>query len=192
MSLETVVEDIRNEAKERRKEILEEAEQEANEILEEAKKDAAETLASAEEEVSEEIEQEREQRLSSAKLEAKQMRLEARRDALDEVKEAIEERIAALEGDERRELTQELIETASDEFDEEAIVYGREEDTELLQSILTDYDDLSYGGTRECLGGVIVEGEQSRVRINNTFDSILEEVWEDNLKDVSDILFDNQ
>ena len=43
---------------------------------------------------------------------------------------------------------------------------------------------------RSCLGGVVVDSADSRVRVNNTFDSVLDDVWEDSLKDVSDILFD--
>ena len=36
----------------------------------------------------------------------------------------------------------------------------------------------------------MVDSTDSRVRVNNTFDSVLEDVWEDSLKNVSDILFD--
>jgi len=36
----------------------------------------------------------------------------------------------------------------------------------------------------------VVESDASRVRVNNTFDSVLETVWEDQLKDVSTRLFE--
>jgi V/A-type H+-transporting ATPase subunit E len=191
MSLETVVEDIRDEARARAEEIRESAEQEADEIVAEAEADAEEIVAEREREVERTVEQEREQRLSSAKLEAKQQRLEARRDALAAVRESVEEAVAGLE-DGREELTRALLEDAAAEFDDDASVqvYGRADDAALLEDLVDDYDGFEYAGERECLGGVVVESESSRVRVTNTFDSVLETVWEDELKQISERLFE--
>ncbi|MFB6068962.1 MAG: V-type ATP synthase subunit E [Halobacterium sp.] len=195
MSLETVVEDIRDEARERAKEIRADAEERAEELVAEAEADAEATIEEAEAEVEREIAQERQQQLSSAKLEAKQMRLEARRDAIQDVRELVEDRIESIEGDEREELTRELLDAAAaDEFDEgvDVRVYGRADDEELVSEILDDYDGFEYAGEYDCLGGVVVESEASQVRVNNTFDSVLEDVWENNLKAISARLFDEE
>ena len=192
MSLETVAEDIRNEARERAEEIREDGEARAAEIIDEAEADADEILAAKETEIENQIEQEREQRLSSAKLEAKQKRLEARRDVLQEVREDVEERVANLGGEDREELTRTLLDAAAEEFesDDTVTVYGRADDEELLTDVLADYDGFEYAGEVDCLGGVVVESEASRLRVNNTFDSVLEDVWEDNLKEISSRLFE--
>ncbi|WP_436345630.1 V-type ATP synthase subunit E [Natronorubrum sp. FCH18a] len=192
MSLDTVVEDIREEAHARAEDIRAEGEARAEEIESAAEEEAEEIVASAEQEVEREIEQLHEQRLSSAKLEAKQKRLEARRDVLGDVREQVEDELAALEGETREELTRTLLDAASDEFDEgdDVNVYGRASDEELITSILDDYNGYEYTGEYECLGGVVVESGQSRVRVNNTFDSLLEDVWEDNLRDISNRLFE--
>ncbi|WP_207586820.1 V-type ATP synthase subunit E [Halomontanus rarus] len=192
MSLDTVVEDIREEAHARAEDIRAEGEARAEEIESAAEEDAEEIVTDAERAADREIEQLREQRLSSAKLEAKQQRLEARRDVLSEVREHVEKELTALEGDTREELTRELLEAASVEFDagDDVSVYGRSEDATLLESVVTDYDGYEYAGEYDCLGGVVVESEQSRVRVNNTFDSILEDVWEDNLREISNRLFE--
>ncbi|AEH36457.1 V-type ATP synthase subunit E [Halopiger xanaduensis] len=194
MSLDTVVEDIREEAHARAEEIRAEGESRADEIESAAEEDAEATLEEAEREVDREIDQLREQRLSSAKLEAKQKRLEARRDVLGEVREQVEEELASLDGNTREELTRALLEAAGTEFDagDDVSVYGREDDRELIESILEDdaFDGYEYAGERDCLGGVVVESDQSRVRVNNTFDSVLEDVWEDNLQAISNRLFE--
>ncbi|MDS0476660.1 V-type ATP synthase subunit E [Natrinema sp. 1APR25-10V2] len=192
MSLDTVVEDIREEAHARAENIRSEGEARAEEIESAAREDADEIVANAEAEVEREIEQLREQRLSSSKLEAKQKRLEARRDVLGDVRDAVEEELAALEGDAREELTRDLLEAATDEFDEgdDVNVYGRGSDEALIESILADYDGYQYAGEYDCLGGIVAESEQSRVRINNTFDTVLEDVWEDNLREISNRLFE--
>jgi V/A-type H+-transporting ATPase subunit E len=194
MSLDTVVEDIRDEARARAEEIRDEADEEAAAIVSEAEADAEQIRSEREAEVEQQIKQEREQRLSSAKLEAKQARLGARRDVLEDVRSDVEQAIADIEGDRREELTRALFEAAIDEFDDaaELSVYGRASDEDLIEDVLEDYDNATYAGERDCLGGVVVESEASRVRVNNTFDSVLESVWEDNLKDISDRLFDSQ
>ena len=192
MSLDTVVEDIREEAHARAEDIHAEGDARAEEIESAAEADAEEILETAEEEVEREIAQLREQRLSSAKLEAKQERLEARRDVLEDVREAVEDELVDLPADTREELTRTLLDAASVEFDEgdDVHVYGRAGDADLLSSILEDYDGYEYAGEYDCLGGVVVESEQSRLRVNNTFDSVLEDVWDDHLRDVSARLFD--
>jgi len=191
MSLDTVVEDIREEARERAAEIREEAEREAEEIIEQAEADAEGIRAEREREVERQIEQEREQKLSSANLEAKQQRLEARRDVLEEVRDRAEAEIATLE-DGREELTRALLDAAVAEFDDDATVevYGRPADEDLLRSIISDYGGCEYAGEVDCLGGVVAEAAESRIRVNNTFDSVLDDVWEDNLREVSERLFE--
>jgi V/A-type H+-transporting ATPase subunit E len=192
MSLDTVVEDIRDEARARAEEIRAEGETEAEELIDAAEADAEETIEEAERAAERAIEQEREQKLSSAKLEAKQMRLEARRDVLADVRDRVEDTLVDMDGEEREELTRALLDAASVEFEDASTVdvYGRESDQELLEDVVADYDGYEVAGTRECLGGVVVEAEESRLRVNNTFDSLLEDVWEDNLKAISSRLFD--
>ena len=194
MSLDTVVEDIRDEANTQAREIIEAAEAEAEEIIEAAEAEAEEIIEAAEAEVEREIEREREQQLSSAKLEAKQERLEARRDALSTVKARVEEEIEALPEDQRETLTRELLDAASGEFEDAdtVLVYGRPEDQDLVETLLEEYDGYEWGGEYDCLGGVVVESREGRIRINNTFDSVLEDVWEDHLKAFSDTLFEEQ
>ncbi|WP_302081684.1 V-type ATP synthase subunit E [Salinibaculum rarum] len=193
MSLDTVVEDIRDEARARAEEIRAEADSEAEEILAEANADAEQIREEREQEVKRQIEQEREQKLSSANLEAKQDRLEARRDILQDVRTQVETAIAELD-DGREELTRALLDAAATEFDDDAtvLVYGRADDEELLESILEDYDGFEYADAYDCLGGVVAESEESRVRVKNTFDSVLDEVWEDNLREISERLFEDQ
>jgi V/A-type H+-transporting ATPase subunit E len=193
MSLETVIEDIRETARERADEIRTEAETEADRIVSEADAEAEEILAGAEADVEREIAQEREQQRSSATLEAKQQRLEARRDQLAAVREATETAIADLEGEPRESVTRALLDAAAAEFEnaDTVAVYGKAEDADLLESILEAYDGYELAGSVDCLGGVVVESEDSRLRVNNTFDSVLERIWDDELREISDRLFES-
>ncbi len=191
MSLDTVVEDVRDEARARASEIREAAEAEAEEILAEAEADAERIREERLAEADDQIEQEREQTLSSAKLAAKQERLGARRDVLTDVHDAAEAAIADLDDDDRRELTAAALDASLAEFDDDAdvAVYTRGEDTALLEELVADRD-AEVAGEVDCLGGVVAESDASRVRVNNTFDAVLDAVWDDELKAVSERLFD--
>jgi V/A-type H+-transporting ATPase subunit E len=191
MSLDTVVEDVRDEARARAEEIREAAEAEAEEIIAEAEADAEEIRDERLAAVERQIEQEREQTVSSAKLEAKQERLGARRDVLEEVYEDVESAIAGLGGERRRELTKTLLDASLAEFDDDepVSIYARSSDVELVEELLAD-TNAEVDGEVDCLGGVVAESDASRVRVNNTFDSILESVWDDELKQVAERLFD--
>jgi V/A-type H+-transporting ATPase subunit E len=191
MSLETVVEDIREEAREEAATIRNEGEARAEEIVSEAEADAEAIREEAREEAERQIEREREQAVSSATLEAKQDRLEARRDALQDVRAAVEERIAEMDGERREALTRALLADAAREFegDDAVSVSCRAADEALVGDLVAAFDGFSVAGEVDCLGGVVVESESSRVRVDNTFDSVLDDVWEDSLKDVSDRLF---
>jgi len=193
MSLETVVEDIREEARARAADIREEAEADAEEIREEAEADAEEIREEADAAIEREIEQERDQKLSSANLEAKQERLEARRDLIQSVREDVEAEIDAIDGEKRADLTATLLDAAAAEFEGDAddvAVYGRKADEELIEDLLEEYPAFRYAGEYDCLGGIVVESESSRLRVNNTFDSVLEDVWEEELRAISERLSD--
>ena len=192
MSLDTVVEDVRDEARARAEKIRAEGKRRAEEITEEAEREADRIHEEAEREAERKIDQEREQQLSSAKLEAKQERLEARREVLEEVRTDVEAHVESIEGDEREQLTRTLLDATTAEFDDAASVrvHGREADADLLEDIVADYDGYTVGDPVDCLGGVVVESDASRVRVNNTFDSVLEEVWEENLREISARLFE--
>jgi len=194
MSLDTVAEEIRQEAEAEAEAILERADERAEEIVSAADAEAEEIVSDAEAEVEREIDQLREQERSSATLEAKHERMAVRREALDEVRDRVEARIADLDAETRRSLTDALLADSLAEFDsdERLAVYHAPGDEDLLTDLLADRENATTAGEYDCLGGVVVESERSRVRVKNTFDSVLEDVWEDELKRLSDRLFAEQ
>ena len=192
MGLETVVEDIREQAREEAAKIREAAEEDAAEIVADAEADAEEVIAARERAVERQIEQEREQARSSAKLEASQARLGTKRDLLDDLRTRLEERIRSLEGDRRAELTRALLASAVEEYPEDLplTVRGSPDDEALLKELVESFESAEYEGTIDVLGGVVVGSDQSRITIDNSFDAILDRMWEENLKGLSALLFD--
>lgn len=192
MGLETVVEDIKQEAREQAEEIRREAEQEREKILEEAREQAEEIREQAEQETTSEIESRREQALSSAKLEARKMKSRERKDVLEELRGDVEDTLRDL-SDGRRELTEALFRAAVEELGADGgVVYSAEGDEGVVRELAEAESGYTYGGNEDMLGGVVVEAEDGDVRIDNTFESLLDRVWQDRLREVSDRLFEER
>jgi V/A-type H+-transporting ATPase subunit E len=192
MGLETVVDDIKQEARARADEIVDEAEQESDETLSEARQEAESIVEQAREEAKKEAEDLREQEVSSAKLEARKMVSREERDLLAELRADVRDELAGLE-DGREDLTRSLLEAGVEELgDEEGAVYAAEGDEELVEDLVDDVDGFEYGGTTDVLGGVVVESADGEVRVDNSFDSVLERLWNDSLREVSARLLEDE
>ncbi len=188
MGLETVVDDITDEARAEAEEKLDEAEAEAERIREDAEEEVEEIRSQGEKEAEAEAKEIREQAVSSARLEARKRKSQAEKQLLEDLREDVENRLLELD-DGREELTSELLDAAVEELDSpEGLVYAADRDQELVEDLVEGHDGYEVGGDVDVLGGVVVEGEDGDVRVDNSFDNVLERVWTEELKQVSEAL----
>jgi V/A-type H+-transporting ATPase subunit E len=186
MALENVINEIYEKGRQEVQRIKEEAEKEAERIIAEAKEKAEEILRKAKEEGEKEAERLRRQEISSVKLEMKRQMLDVQKRILDGVFEALKQRIREMDVETRRKLTMVLLKSAVPGM----VVYSRKEDEDLVKSIIQEMKlDVKYGGYVECLGGVVLESEDGEVRLNLTFDELLNRLYEQKMGDVAKILF---
>lgn len=186
MSLENVIDEIYKKGQQEIQKIREEAEKEAEKIIAEAKEEAEEIIRKAKEEAEKEAEILRRQEISSVKLEMKRKMLDVQKRILDEVFESLRQRVKEMDVETRRRLTETLLKTASPGM----IVYSRREDEDLVKSIIQELKlDVKYGGYVECLGGVVLESEDGEVRLNLTFDELLNRLYDQKVGEVAKILF---
>jgi V/A-type H+-transporting ATPase subunit E len=174
MGLETVIKDITDVAETKASEINAEADAEASRIIEEArqaaKKMMGERLARAEDD----IQQLRRQEISSANLEVKRTMLNARKDLLEKVYERTIEKIGSMPETKEEELLK-------------AILSANESSGTRIYS--NSESSLEYGGNIDCIGGVVIENKDGTIKLDYTYDIIFKNVYEQNLKNTSDILF---
>lgn len=189
MGLEEVAEDVKEEAKEKAEAIKKEAEKEREKKIEQANEEAEQIIEQAEQDIEKEIQEMKETKLSGARLDARRVESKTRKQALENTKEEAQNEIEKLE-ENREELTRKLLQDALDEIDEaKAKVYSSEKDEDLVKEILEEME-AEYAGIQDIKGGVIVEVRDGKVRIDNSFDSFFEEIWQEELKSISSILFD--
>ncbi|MEA1894483.1 MAG: V-type ATP synthase subunit E [Euryarchaeota archaeon] len=188
MGLENVVSDILKGAEAEVSAIVADRDSEVSLIVEEAKRTGeritGEKVASAEEEVT----RIRKQEISGANLEVRRMMLNTRKSVLDETQKQTAERLHELDIES---LLRSLVRAHSGEATR---VYSSRQDQpvveglcdELLEAKLTK---LEYVGNIDCIGGIVLETEDETVRLDYTFDTILSEVGERSMKQISGILF---
>jgi V/A-type H+/Na+-transporting ATPase subunit E len=182
MGLENVVNDILEQAKTEVAAIEAEAQDEAAAITDKAKNEAEKILADSKTEVEANIQRRLKQETSSAQLESKRAALNAKKDVLDSVYQSARKVISSFPPDKNAS----MLKTILDEHGSEgARVYSNARDAKLVRELT----DLTFMGEIDCIGGLIIENDDGSIRLDYTFDRILDDVSEQTLKPVSDILF---
>ncbi len=187
MPLDRVLQEIQQKGEEEVKRIREEAEREVERILAEAKAEAEEILKRAREEAEKEAEALRKQEISSVKLEMKRELLNVQKEILEEVFNLLRQRVREMDEETKRKLLKILLERNAANG---MIVYSRSEDEELVKTLIKELKlDISYGGNIECIGGIVLEDASGDVRINLTFDELVNQIYEQKMSEISKILF---
>ena len=182
MGLDAIVEEIKAKGKAEADRISGETYQEVSKIIADAQSQAAKIKAAREEALRKEIERLKQQELSSANLEVKRAMLNARKEVLDEVYEKSKEAVAKLPSEKNLKLLSSIIK--KNEANNSKI-YSREKDRASVKKLTK----LNYAGEINCIGGVIIENEDGTEYLDFKYETILKNVSEQSLKQVSDILF---
>ena len=187
MPLEPVLADIQKKGEETVKKIREEAEKEAEKIIEEAKSEAEEILKKARVEAEKEGEALRKQEISAVTLEMKRLLLNKQKEIVEQVFDLLKQKVREMDEGTRKEIIKKLL---SKNASPGMQVYSRKEDEGIVSEVIKELNlDLKYAGNVECIGGVILEDPAGEVRINLTFDELLNQLYEQKLAEVSKILF---
>jgi V/A-type H+-transporting ATPase subunit E len=182
MGLENVVNDILEQAKSEVATIEAEAQAEVDAIINKAKAKANTILTESQAEVEANIQRKLKQEKSSAQLEIKRAALNAKKDILDSVYLSARETIKSFPPEKNASMLKAIL----DKYGSDGTrVYSNERDAKLVRELT----DLIFTGEIDCIGGLIIENYDGSVRLDYTFDRILDDVSEKTLKPVSDILF---
>lgn len=182
MGLDAIVGEIKAKGRAEADKISEETSSEVSKIIAEAQASAAKLKAAKEEAVRKEIDRLRQQEVSSANLEVKKAKLNARKEVLDEVYEDAKESVKKLPAEKNQKLLKSIIEKNQNS---NARIYSRNKDKQAIKKLTK----LEYAGEIDCIGGVVIENEDGTEVLDFKYDTILKNVSEQSLKQVSDILF---
>jgi V/A-type H+/Na+-transporting ATPase subunit E len=182
MGLDIVVKDIQEGARAEVSRIKAEGDAKASEITNEAKELQKKMLGDSLAKSEEDLQNLHQQVISSANLEVKRITLNKRKELLDKVYSQTIEAIKSMPASKKEELLKHIIKKYEASG---ARIYSSKEAEEMVKKLTS----LTYAGKIDSMGGVVLENEDGTVRLDFTYDSILKNVYERSLKQISDILY---
>ena len=182
MGLEKVIEKIQKEGKEKITSMLQDAEKQAAQILQTKQKIIEELSVKKKQETEKQIESLKTQAESGMEIEAKKIRLKTEKDIFNIT---YQECLVALSSLPHEKVISSLMKSVKEELPEAAYIYSNKRDAPLVRSLST----LSYGGSIECLGGIVVENKDKTMKIDYRYEMIAEIVWDRSLKEIAEKLF---
>jgi V/A-type H+-transporting ATPase subunit E len=180
MGLETVKDEILNSAKSQASAMTAEARKEANRIASEAEKKAEEIKAKNEAEAKRSMDTIKRQEMSSAELESKKMLLEAKKQIVEAVFADSRKKIESLPDKKREELIKKLLEKAKKDI-EIAYVYCSSKDAKFIKGFDVQNADM--------IGGLMAENRERTIRVDYSFETLLQSIKENELQSISKLLF---
>ena len=178
--IEVIREEIVKKSKEQYKTVIDGAKSEYRKIIKEAEKRIEEYKKKSDEETKQALLKIKKRELTTAELEAKKLELEAKKRQIEGVFDRVKRSILGL-GDEQREaIIKKLLERASKEIDAK-VFYCNKHDIKFVRGFDAKPCDI--------IGGLIAENSDKTIRIDYSFDTLLESIKEDYLQEISNILF---
>ena len=180
MGLEAVKDEIIANARKQEEDLLAEAKKEADRIIKEAEGNVAAFREKTEAETKKLAEMINRQEAASAELESKKLSLEAKKEAVEKVFEEARKIIERLSDRKREEHMSKLLDKAKNDI-EVAKVYCNKKDAKLVKGLKAEPAGI--------IGGLIAENADGTVRVDYSFDTILQDIKENELQKISKILF---
>ncbi len=183
MGIEKVREEVLAKAKRQAAQIVAEANREAEAIMKSAVDKAEENRKKAVQEAERQISEERTRETSAAELEAAKMMLDIKKKLIEDVFEEAQRSLAKTAAQERRSHIKRLIEKAKSQIDIHRVLCA-EKDANSIEG----YKSQPTGIT----GGIIAENKEGTVRVDYSYEAVMERAKEESLKDVAKTLFKSQ
>ncbi len=187
MTLEDLAEKINSAAKTEAAEVIKKANGQASEIIDSAKTEAASLEKKAAEKTKKESEQLAVELVASAKQANQKRLLIAKRRELESTWKAVQELVGSGKLSGRKGLLESMLKEADNAENKGMILRPVDMDRGVLSKAGSSF---KLGTDVEGFGGFILESADSSISLDYRFDSRLESCWNDNIKNVSNILFE--
>jgi V/A-type H+-transporting ATPase subunit E len=191
MGLEAVIQDIQEKGNKEVEAIRQETQADVQTILKAAQERVEALKIAAEKEVQEHIQRLISQEDSAANLIVKRQLLNAQKEVLDQVYGVTLQALSGLPASFHRDVLAGLLHQAAKDVSE-GRVFVNERDAPLVKELIAGDKTLSsfrYGGTAEIEGGILVETSDKSMKLDLSYRTFLDRIWETGLKDAADILF---
>lgn len=185
MALDKVANDILEGAKQEAAKRIQDAEKERTKILQESDQRIEKLQKAEEKELQETLKRMRRQELSSAELESKKVVLNSRKEILNRTFSGTLEELSALDPKQKSALYKKMLADGKKIIHHPKVFIPKGE-----ADLLAGLRGCASLTETEMEPGLILESEDSAVRLDYRFRTILDSIWDKELKNVSNILFE--
>jgi len=182
MGLEEVAEEILSAGRESAEDVLRQARAEADRLAAEAREKAGAVRYEKMQHAERRARQMRVQEMASAELEGKRARLVMEKEVLEAASERARAMLGALPAEQDQRMLADILKRSSLPGFR---VFGAPRNEAFLRS----QPSVEFAGTVKCLGGILFESRDGTERMDFTYDTILRDIVERNMKEVARILF---
>ena len=180
MGLEAVKDEIIRQAKEQENALIAEARKEASRIAKEAEKKVEELREKSELETKRMIDTIKRQELASAELENKKMLLESKKEIIESVFADVSKKLENLDDRKREGHIKKLMEKAKGDI-EVANIYCNKKDVKFIKGFKVEMTNI--------IGGLIAENNDKTIRVDYSFETILQTIKENEIQNLNKVLF---
>jgi len=184
MALDKVIKDVLDSARMEADKLGEEADKERTAILRAADEETGKKRRLKERELQEALRRLTRQEISSAELEAKRIVLNAKKEILDKVFSETLREIESVEPQKKAEAYCRIYDGAKNLIQRPRLICPRGE-----SKLLSGCSGLERVMESDMGPGLILESEDGTIRLDYRFRTILEEIWEKELRSISNVLF---
>jgi V/A-type H+-transporting ATPase subunit E len=191
MGIEVVLEEIREKGRKEVEETRRDTQRQVEEIISKGQGRVKELEQGMEDELAKQVSHILNQEISAANLGAKRLLLTVQKELFEQVKEKTLASILAKPESFQKGALERLLLQAGKEI-REGSISASERQLPLVKEILARRPELAGlrpGEPRAIEGGIIAESRDGHLKIEYSYRSILEKVWTEKLKEVSDALF---
>lgn len=180
MGLESLKDEILNIAKEQSNSQIAEARKEASRIARETEKKIGEMKAKSDADAKRIMDMVKRRELASAELDNKKMLLEAKKQAIESVFAEARKKLESIDDKKKESTIKKLLDKAKSEI-EIAKIYCNKKDAKFFKGMDVQQLDM--------IGGFIAENREGTIRIDYSFDTMLQSIKEIELQSINKILF---
>ena len=183
MGLESVKEEIIRNAQEQASDLDAEARKEVNRINKEIEEKIRQIKDESEAQTEKMLDPIKKQELATIKLEAKKMLLEAKKNLIEKIFVEAKRKLGELNGKERESYIKKLLEKIRNDI-EPAYIYCNKNDVKLLKGVKgIEVNPANISG------GLIAENKDKTIRVDYSFDTMVDSIKEKELQTINNILF---
>ena len=180
MGLEEVKEEVIRQAKEQETALLAEARMESNRIMKETEKRIEGIKAKNESNTKKMMDFIKRQALANAELENKKLLLETKKQIIENVFAEAKKKIKTLDNQKKEGYIKKLIEKAKKGVDVDHF-YCNKKDTRFFKELTSEPIDI--------IGGLIAENKEKTIRVDYSFETMLEGIKENEMQNINKLLF---